>query len=375
MVGVGGGTGAFGAGGLIMSDWNSTFSAGSHATRTCSLCGFPRSTCSSMTRLFVSLQLRAIGDCLERGFLAGLREPIANQIPRCGPGLLVERHIRLMRDDGCTVIDEGAQPARVIEVHMRVDHEPDRLVRDHLLHFGEHDLRPRFVLRPFDDDDVIAHVGGKAVMRSARNPEESIGHLLRRRGHRRWSRRIPDLVRHSDVHEDVRLNRGDSEVERRMSTLRLDDARGELNAAEVAIARVGGDNLHVTEHVVGEKSGHALDLVHLVDQRDDRIAASDGEGQFRAVGDVAYAGIAGGGLDRVLEVMRPTSTTTVRRPPLAGAARRVSVLRRPVAFHSRRTRRGRTAPDAVRRRTARHHRAAAGLASVMTCSRRMLLLP
>ena len=54
--------------------------------------------------------------------------------------------------------------------------------------------------RPFDDDDVIAHVGGKAVMRSAGDPEETVGDLLRRGGHRRGPR-IPNLVRDGDVDE------------------------------------------------------------------------------------------------------------------------------------------------------------------------------
>jgi hypothetical protein len=66
----------------------------------------------------------------------------------------------------------------VIEVHVRIDDEPYRLVRDHLLDLGKNDLGSRFVLRPFDDDDVIAHVGGKAVMRAAGDPEEPVGHLL-----------------------------------------------------------------------------------------------------------------------------------------------------------------------------------------------------
>ena len=53
MVGVGGGICAFCAGGVIMSDWNRILSVGSQATRICSLCGLPVSTCSSIVRLLV----------------------------------------------------------------------------------------------------------------------------------------------------------------------------------------------------------------------------------------------------------------------------------------------------------------------------------
>jgi hypothetical protein len=159
---------------------------------------------------------------------------------------------------------------------------------------------------------MIAHVGGKAVMRAAGDPEESIGHFLRRSRHRRWSCGIPDLVRHGDVDEDVRLNRRDRELERRVSTLRLHDARGELNAAEVLVARVGRDDLHVAEHVVGQKSGHALDLVHLVDQRDDRIAAADGHRDLCAVGNGAHTRIAGSRLDRSLRRCGPHPQQALR---------------------------------------------------------------
>ena len=61
---------------------------------------------------------------------------------------------------------------------------------------GNDHLRARLVLRPFDDDDVIAHVDGKAVMRAAGDPEESIGDLLRSCSHRGRCGRVADLIRH-----------------------------------------------------------------------------------------------------------------------------------------------------------------------------------
>jgi hypothetical protein len=111
-------------------------------------------------------------------------------------------------------------------------------------------LRARFVLRPFDDDDVIAHIRGEAVMRAADDPEESVGNLLRCCRHSRGSCRIPNLIRHGDIDERVRLHGADGEVERRMAALRLNDTRGELDTTEVAITGVRRDDRHVTQNIV-----------------------------------------------------------------------------------------------------------------------------
>ena len=56
--------------------------------------------------------------------------------------LLEVRLVDLVRDDGRAFRDEGPQPARVIDVVVRVDDVPDRLARDQPFRFGD-DLRWR----------------------------------------------------------------------------------------------------------------------------------------------------------------------------------------------------------------------------------------
>src|SRR5262245_38031466 len=90
-----------------------------------------------------------------------------------------------------------------------------------------------------------------------------------------------------------------------MAALRLNDARRELDTTEVAITRVRRDDRHVAEQVVRPQSSDALDLVHLVDQRDDRIAPANGEGDLGAARDVPRSGVASGRLDRTLRCGGP----------------------------------------------------------------------
>ena len=56
-----------------------------------------------------------------------------------------------MGDDGRALGDEGPQAAGMVEMLVRVDDVPDRLVRNQLLGFLDDRERSRFTLRPLDD--------------------------------------------------------------------------------------------------------------------------------------------------------------------------------------------------------------------------------
>ena len=129
-----------------------------------------------------------VGEGFEHRHLLRLRQPVGIERVRRGPGLLVVRLVHLMRHDRRALIDVGPQPARVIEVRVRVDQVADRLVRDRLLDLGDHRQRPFLVLWPLHDDDVILLVDGDAVVRSAFQVVDAVGQLLDGDGHRRGRR-------------------------------------------------------------------------------------------------------------------------------------------------------------------------------------------
>ena len=58
-------------------------------------------------------------------------------------------------------------------------HIANRLAGNELLRFREHRKCSRLTVRRVDDDDVITHRDGEAVMRAARQPEDAVGDLLR----------------------------------------------------------------------------------------------------------------------------------------------------------------------------------------------------
>ena len=110
---------------------------------------------------------------LELRRLLRLGQPVGVQRPRRGPGLLVVRLIEFVCHDRGAFVHPRAQAARMIEVHVGVDQEPDRLVRNGFLDLRDHRQRPRLALRPLDHDDVIGLIDGDAVMRTAGDIEHA----------------------------------------------------------------------------------------------------------------------------------------------------------------------------------------------------------
>jgi hypothetical protein len=83
-----------------------------------------------------------------------------------GSKVLLEKSlVRLVRDEGCAVGDEGVQAAGVVKVVMRVDHEFDRLVGHRLLHFGNQRGGVGVVLRSVDHYQMVPHLDQYAVKR------------------------------------------------------------------------------------------------------------------------------------------------------------------------------------------------------------------
>ena len=254
-----------------------------------------------LDRTFVAAgQHRSIGHPLEDRLLAGgLRKRIGQQRPRPRPRLLVERGVCGVRDDRSVFRGVAAQSAGMVEVQVGVDHHANRLVGDLLLRFGNDHVGPRFILRCFDDDHVIAHVHSQAVMRTASDPEDAVGDLLRRGRRCCGCRGVTNGIGHRDVDERVDLDRRDRQVEGRIAALRLHDACGERNTVERAVTRVGGFHEHVAEDVVRHPPADPIHLVHLVDVDVQRISAANRQFDLCAIGDRLRQRGAGG-LQRAL---------------------------------------------------------------------------
>ena len=65
----------------------------------------------------------------------------------------------------------------MIEVRVRVDDIPDRLVRDDALGFSDDGDAARLALSAFEHDDVVFELDGQRNV-SARDPIHAIGHFL-----------------------------------------------------------------------------------------------------------------------------------------------------------------------------------------------------
>ena len=62
---------------------------------------------------------------------------------------------------------------------MRGDDESDRLAGDDLFDLINHGCRACLAIGRIDQNDVIFHFDGKAVMRSADDPPDAVSHALR----------------------------------------------------------------------------------------------------------------------------------------------------------------------------------------------------
>ena len=93
--------------------------------------------------------------------------------------------IPLVRDDGCALVDIGADSAQVVPVVVRIHHEANRLVGNEFLHFL--DNREGTVARSggLDDYRVIAELDGHAVVRRTSQIPDPIRQLFRLHADRR----------------------------------------------------------------------------------------------------------------------------------------------------------------------------------------------
>src|SRR5688500_7793839 len=83
------------------------------------------------------------------------------------PEVLIERYVAGVGDHGKSLGESGADSSRVIEVMMCVHHCADRLRRPELTHFPYDGERAIVALWRFDQENVVPHLDGDAVMRSA----------------------------------------------------------------------------------------------------------------------------------------------------------------------------------------------------------------
>ena len=193
-----------------------------------------------------------------------------------------------MGDDRDTLRRDRPEPAGVIEVVMRGDHVPDRLVRDEVFDLGQHGCRALVVQWALDEDHVILHLDQHTVMGAAGDVPDAVGcHLSRDLAV--WRRRLFDRIGHRSVHGEVGLDVSNGEVERRIRADHLPDPRRELHARKVLVLRIADLDRYVAEHGV---RGHRVDLLDQVLGVDGRLhleAAGGGE-RDRATLDGAIIG-------------------------------------------------------------------------------------
>ena len=160
---------------------------------------------------------------------------------RLAQHLLEVRLVDLVRQDGRALGDERPQPARVVEVAVRVDDVSNRLVRNQPLGFGDHRQRPRLALPALDEGDVVLEVHGDHGV-AARDQVHAVAELLgygRRIRRRRRGRRRSATARGWRLNRDgrVHLHVAQGQVEDRIPTLPLHDVHRELHAVHVLVVR------------------------------------------------------------------------------------------------------------------------------------------
>ena len=215
-----------------------------------------------------------VSDALDGSLFARLGQLVRLHRAWGRQALLEKRFADVMRDNGGALGHERAQAASVVKVVMRVDHVFDRLVRDDLLHLGDHRHGAFVVLRPFDDHQMILHFYQHAVMRPACQVPDAIRHLLGLHLHGR----LADIVRHLDVGRRMGFDLADGQIEGREASLFLRDLGGKLHPAKILVLGVGRLRQHIAKDGIGVPGFHLLDQVALVDLRVDLQLAGHHKG-------------------------------------------------------------------------------------------------
>ena len=119
----------------------------------------------------------------------GVRFDLASRSPtsvRVREDLLEVVVVVLVRDDCDVLGHERGEPARVVEVRVRVDDVADRLVGDDALRLGDDREAARFALPALEHDDVILEFDRERHV-AAGDAVDAVGQLLRL-NRRRWRR-------------------------------------------------------------------------------------------------------------------------------------------------------------------------------------------
>ena len=213
--------------------------------------------------------------------LAGAGHRVGRQRALAGQGVLEELLVHFVRHDRDALGDDGADPARVIEVMVRQHAIANRLVRNHAFRFGNDRLRARIVLPGrLEDQDVIGELDGERDI-AARDAVDAVRQPLRGRSGRggRWAsgrRTARAGGRRRRRHQRrqigrIRVRSEDLRVERRPAAALLHDRGRILEAHVVAVVGVLGRHEHVAEHGVLEPRVDARHEVVAIDVADDAI--------------------------------------------------------------------------------------------------------
>src|SRR5262249_45502373 len=89
-----------------------------------------------------------------------------------------ERLISFVSDDGRALCYRIADSAGMVKVVVCVDHVFDRLIWPEFLGLGNHSSRPRFMLRGFDQYQMIRKLGNYAVVALPREIPEPFAHFF-----------------------------------------------------------------------------------------------------------------------------------------------------------------------------------------------------
>ena len=114
---------------------------------------------------------------LDLGLPVRLGEVVADERARIAQPLFQKALVVRVGDDRDPFGGKRREAAGVIEVRVRVDDVPDRLVRNHLLGFGDDRDAARFALPAFEHDDVILELDRQRDV-AAGDPVDAFGHLL-----------------------------------------------------------------------------------------------------------------------------------------------------------------------------------------------------
>ncbi len=122
-----------------------------------------------------------------------------------------------------------------------VDDIANRLARRQRLDLLEHRQRPRVGEGRLDEDEVVGHLDGDAVVRAADDEPDAGAEPLDDDALGRAARRLG----HVEGHRRVGLHLADDQIEDGVATHRLADAHRELHAAEVAVVGIRRDGPRV----------------------------------------------------------------------------------------------------------------------------------